>query len=137
MPGSTGLGRSHRSTIPAQATAGTVQSTDIAEVPFNGTIIGASLTTPVAVAANATNYRIFTLQNRGAAGTGTTVLATLDTSTTGFVAHDEREMVLSATPADLEVAAGDILAIVETVAAAGVAHSGFLASVAQDRDVNE
>lgn len=137
MPDSTGISRTARGQIPAQGTAGTTQATDITEVQFNGTITGASLTTPVAIVANGTNYRIFTLMNRGQAGTGTTVIATCDTSVTGFTAHDERAMTLTATAADLEVAAGDILAIVETIAGTGVAHTGFLASVSQDRDINE
>lgn len=137
MPDATGLGRTYRAQIPAQATAGTTQNTDVAEVPFNGTITGFTLTPNAAVAANGTNYRTFALQNRGQAGTGTTVLATMDTSSTGFTVHDERAGALSATAADLEVAAGDILAVVETVAGTGVAHGGFLVSVSQDRDINE
>lgn len=137
MPDSTGLSRPMRAQVPAQGTAGTDQSTDVVEVPFNGTITQASLTTPVAITADASHYRTFTLMNRGQAGTGTTVLATLNTSATGFVAHDERAMTLSATVADLEVAAGDILAIVETHTGNGVAHSGFLVQVTQDRDINE
>jgi hypothetical protein len=83
-----------------------------------------------AVTANATNYRTFTLYNRGATGSGTTVLATYNTATTGLTDNDEMLMTLSATEADLVVAANDILEIVETVAAAGVAHGGYRVEVA-------
>lgn len=137
MPDQTGLSRSHRFQIPAQGTAGTTQNTDVLKVPFPGTILAASLTTPTAIVANAGNYRTFSLVNKGSDGTGTTVIATLDTSTTGFSAGDERAMTLSGTAANLEVAQDDILAIQETVTGTGVAHTGFLGFVSQDRDINE
>lgn len=110
--------------IVPQATAGTGQSTTIGEAPFAGVVSAASIILTAAVAFNATNYRIFTLFNRGQAGAGTIVVATLDTSAVAFVADDERAMTLSGTPANLVLVKGDVLELVETVAGTGVAHGG-------------
>jgi len=63
--------------------------------------------------------------NKGQAGAGTTVIGTLDLITgTNLVAFDETLFTLSATPSDSQVAEGDILAVVETHASTGTAHSG-------------
>lgn len=80
-------------------------------------------------AANGTNYRTWTLFNRGAAGTGTTSMATVDTTATAMTDNDERLMTLSTTSANLVVTPDDVLELVETVAGTGVAHSGYVAVV--------
>lgn len=126
----TGLTRHYRSFVPAQATANAGQSTILPEIKIAGRVTEVSILPAAAVAANGTNYRTWTLYNRGSDGTGTTVMATMDTSTTGLTDNDERLMTLSATAANLVVAAGDVLELVETVAAAGVAHSGGQCDVA-------
>lgn len=120
-------------TVPAQATAGTVQATIVGEAKDAGTVSEVSILPAAAVAANATNYRTWTLFNRGSTGAGTTTVATMDTSTTGLTDNDERLMTLSGTAANLVVAANDVLELVETVAGTGVAHGGMKAIVSISR----
>lgn len=104
-----------------------VPETIIAMARKAGTITGISLTFSSAITASDSVYRTFTAYNRGTAGTGTTVVATLVTNVAqGNIANgDEEAMTLSATAADLVVAEGDVLEIVETVASTGTAHSGW------------
>lgn len=117
--------------IPAQGTAGTVQSKTIGEAQVAGVVTAVSITPSAAVTAHATNYRTFSVINKGQSGAGTAVVASFATdtvSTDDLVAFDEKALTLGAT-ADLVVAEGDILAAVETVAASGVAHGGYTVSV--------
>ena len=121
----TGLSRKFSASVPAQGTAGTAQATIVGEAKVAGRLTEAVIQPAAAVTANATNYRIFTLYNRGSTGAGTTVMATYNSATTGLTDNDEMAMTLSATAADLVYAAGDIFEIAETVAASGVAHGGY------------
>jgi hypothetical protein len=113
---------------PAQATAGTAEAFVVGRAPFDGTLVTSSLIPQAAVVADATNNRTFQLQNRGQAGTGTTVMATLVTDVAGgnWIAYDEKFMALSGTPANLQFAQGDVFAIVETTGGTGVAHPQFM-----------
>jgi hypothetical protein len=112
--------------FPAIA-AGTDQSTTIAESHVAGIVKAATITVNGNVTANGSTYRTFTLVNKGQDGNGTTAIAVFatDTPTTDDIADfDEKALTLSSTAADLVVAKGDILALVETHASTGVAHSG-------------
>jgi hypothetical protein len=123
-------------TIPAQGTANAAQDQVVGEAPFAGTVTSVSITPEAAVTAHGTNYRTFRLVNKGAAGSGSTVVASFatDTVTTDdLVAFDEKELTLSGTAANLVVAAGDVLAADETVAAGGVAHGGYQMRVTLSR----
>lgn len=116
-----------QATVPA-ATIAATQDQVIGEAPFAGTVTSVKIVPEAALTANATNYRTFRVINKGQAGAGTTVVATFatDTVTTDdLAAFDEKVIPLSATAADLVVAAGDVLAADETVAASGIAHSGY------------
>jgi hypothetical protein len=116
--------------IPAQATAGTAQDTVIGEAPFAGTVTEVSFYPETAVAAAASNIRTFRLVNKGQSGAGTTVIASRSTVTSNsMVAYDEWTVTLSATAADLVVAAGDVLIFDETIGASGVAHGGGVVKV--------
>lgn len=115
-----------RGQVPAQGTAATDQNGIVGRARQGGVLSAVRFMPGAAVAFNASNFRTFTLQNRGQAGSGTVVMATLDTSAVSLAAFDEAAMVLSATPANLVVVAGDILAIVETHTGSGVAHGGYL-----------
>lgn len=110
--------------VPAQGTAGTVQDTTIGEAPFAGTVTAVYMDADDAVTANGTNYRTFAVTNKGQAGAGTAVVASRSTASVSLVADDRTDFTLSVTPADLVVAAGDVLIVNETVAATGVAHGG-------------
>lgn len=114
--------------IPGQ-TAGTDSDQVLARAPFAGTVTGVSLTPEAAVTGATGTKRTFTLVNKGQAGAGTTVVATLDLITgTDLVAFDEKDFTLG-TGAAVQVAEGDILAVVETHASTGTAHSGGQVSV--------
>lgn len=131
------LVRTLEATVPAQATAATEQDQTVGEAPFAGTVTGVTITPEAALTANATNFRTFRLLNKGTDGSGTTVVASFatDTVTTDdLVAFDEKALTLSATPANLVVAEGDILAADETTDADGVAHSGYHIRVDVSRD---
>lgn len=110
--------------IVPQGTAGTTQATVLGRARRAGILAAARFLPVGAGATSGTNYRTWTIQNRGQDGTGTTTMATLDTSAVSNVAYDERAFTLSGTAANLVVAEGDIIAVVETVAGSGLAHTG-------------
>lgn len=120
-------------TIPAQTASATADLT-IGRAPFAGTVSRASLTSEANVTGATATARTFTLINKGADGNGTTTVATL-ALTTGVDLTDfnETDFTLSGTAANLVVADGDILALAETVAGAGTAHSGGLVTVELSR----
>jgi hypothetical protein len=115
-------------TVAPQGTANAAQDQVIGEAPYAGRVSSVKIVPEAALTANATNFRTFRVVNKGQAGSGSTVVASFatDTPTTDdLVAFDEKAIPLSGTPANLKVAKGDVLAVDETVAAAGVAHSGY------------
>jgi hypothetical protein len=111
------------SNVPAQGTAGTAQARALGASPIAGKITDVTIVPEAAVAANGTNFRNFRLVNKAQDGSGTTVIGATDTSAASLVAYDER--VLTLTPANVNVAQGDVLAADETVAGTGVAHGGY------------
>lgn len=111
-------------TIPPETIAADADQT-ITEAPFAGTVTKVALVPEAAVTGNTTNARTFQLVNKGQAGVGTTVVATLALTTgVNLVAFDEKLFTLSAVAGATTVAAGDVLAVVETHASAGLAHEG-------------
>lgn len=110
--------------VPAQGTAATVQDTTIGEAPFAGTVTAVYMDADDAVTFNGTNFRTFQVVNKGQAGAGTAVPASRATSAVSIVADDRTDFTLSGTPADLVLAAGDVLIVNETVGGTGVAHGG-------------
>jgi len=128
MPSGTPLVATLTAEVPAQGTANAAQSRMIGEAPTDAKVVGVSIIPNAALTAHATDYRTFSVVNKGADGSGSTSIATFatDTVTTDdLVAFDEKALTLSATAANLDVAEGDIIAAVETVAGSGVAHSGY------------
>lgn len=114
-------------TLPA-AGAAVAQDQVIGKAPFAGTVQSVTVISEAAVTANGTNFRTLRVLNKGQAGAGATVVASLalDTPTTDdLAAFDEKAIPLSGTPANLVVAEGDVLAADETVTASGLAHSGY------------
>lgn len=129
MPDTSPLVRTISATIPALA-AGVAGDQTIGEAPFAGTVSAASFTPEAAITGDNTNTRTLTVVNKGQAGAGSTAAATLAFTTgNNGVAFDEKAFTLSGTPANLVVAEGDILAVVETVAGTGLAHAGGLVQV--------
>lgn len=114
--------------IQAQGTAGTVQDQTIGEAPFAGTVTRVRLVPEANVVGNASNFRTFRILNKGQSGAGSTVVATFSTNATpanDLVAFDEKDIPLSAVAGATTVAAGDVLAVDETVTGTGVAHAGY------------
>jgi hypothetical protein len=129
MPDSAPLVRKLTTTLPA-LTAGTAGDQTLGEAPYAGTVSDVSFTPEAAITGDNTNKRTFTLVNKGQAGSGSTVIATLDFVTgVNGVAFDEKQFTLSGTAANLVVASGDILAVVEAVAGTGLANPGGLVQV--------
>lgn len=127
-----------KTTAPA-AGAAVAQDQVIGEAPFAGEVVEVTFTPEANLTANATNFRTFRVINKGQDGNGTTVVASFatDTVTTDDLSDfDEKAIPLSGTPANLVVAAGDILALDETVAGTGVAHSGYSIEVVLNRVVS-
>lgn len=123
--GAAPLVRKLEATIPS-AGAGTPQDQVVGECPFAGTVTSVSFTPEADITGQATNFRTFRLVNKGQDGTGTTEIAALAFSSGGVTASDfdERAITLSGTPANLNVAEGDILAWDETVSGTGLASPG-------------
>lgn len=135
MPDSAPLTKQLEATVPAQGTAGAAQDQVIGEAPYAGTISAASIIPEAALTADNTNNRSFRIINKGQSGAGSTVVASYQSNVAGgnLVAFDEKDLTLSGTPANLVVAAGDILVADETVAGSGIAHSGYKVQVGISR----
>lgn len=116
-------------TAVASAIAAADASGGYVEAPFAGTVTAASVITAAAITGANTESRTIQLHNRGAAGLGTTLVASKAfVSGVNAVADDETALTLSATAADLVVAEGDILEFtslhVGTTGLAGPAFTG-------------
>jgi len=124
MPDTAPFTRTVEATIPAAAIAANTDQA-VTEAPFDATVTKCALVPEAAVTGDNTNTRTFTLVNKGQAGAGTTVVATLALTTgVNLVAFDEKLFTLSAVAGATSVVAGDVLQLNEVVAASGLAHSG-------------
>ena len=94
----------------AKAAAGTDKEDVVYRAPFNLTITAVDWTPSAAVTADGTNYATLSLRNR-TTGAGAALPATRSYAATNSVACTPEAMTLSATAADLLVAAGDVLTI--------------------------
>jgi predicted metal-binding membrane protein len=104
-----------QATVPSQTILATGDQV-VGEVEKAGVVTSVSYTPEAAITgANSPASRTYTLVNKGAAGAGTAVVATLAmTSGVNGVAFDELAATVTSTLADKTVAAGDILAWVST-----------------------
>lgn len=123
--GAAPLVRKLEATIPS-ATAAVAQDQTVGEAPFAGTVTSVTFTPEADITGQATNFRTFRLVNKGADGNGTTEVASLAFSSGAVTASDfdEKAITLSGTPANLNVAEGDILAWDEVVTGTGLASPG-------------
>lgn len=108
---------------PGQATAGTADSWPVFVAPGNIKVTGVNWTPAAAVTGDNTNYFSLAVQNKGSDGSGTTAITQTKAYTTGTnsVAHDTEALSLSATEANRNVASGEVVSLVRTVAASGLA----------------
>lgn len=103
--------------------------------PFAGTVTAASIIAATALTGANTDSRTVQLHNRGAAGSGTTLVASKAfTSGVNAAADAATTLTLSATAADLVVAAGDVLEFTSLhVGGTGLAGPAFLGRVTFSR----
>lgn len=113
-------------TVVATA-AGADASDRYVVAPFDGKVTGARVITAAAITGANTESRTIQVFNRGQAGSGTTLVASKAfTSGVNAAANDETALTLTATAADLIVAAGDVLEAVSLhVGATGLAGPEF------------
>lgn len=108
-----------RADLPVTIAAG-VPETTLGEAPADALITEVSIIAEAAMTGATATARTLTVYNRGQAGAGTTVVATLAFITgVDLVANDKKLLTLSAVANALNVAAGDVLECVETVASTG------------------
>lgn len=110
--------------VPAVA-QGADETTTVLDSPIAGTVTKVTYVTDTAITGANTDTRKVALVNKGQAGSGTTEIASVQfNSGTNAAAFDERSLALSGTPANLAVAAGDVLAFASTHVGAGLADPG-------------
>jgi hypothetical protein len=120
--------------VPAVSTAGNSDDTVLAHAPFAGTVTAVEYVPESAITGAATNNRTVSLVNKGQAGSGTTVIATLNfASGVNAAANDQKTIPLSGTAADLVVAEGDVLQWRSVAVGTGIADPGGLVRVTVSR----
>lgn len=120
--------------VPGQATAGTDTTIIVREAPFAGTVTECTYTPNADITGVNTNTRRVALINRGQAGAGTTIVAELQFNAgVNATAGDEKTITLSATPANLVVADGDIFAWFSDAVGTGIADPGGLVEILLSR----
>jgi hypothetical protein len=109
--------------LAAQATPGDTSTTTVttATVPFDGTVVKVEIVPRAAITANATNFAVYTLQNRGGNLAGSTAVASRSWAATNSVAATKEQATLNATPANREVKAGDQFQLVRSIGGTGLA----------------
>jgi hypothetical protein len=121
------FGAGHQVPVQPQATAGSDLNTNVYVAPRDATVSGVTYTTVTAITGANTNTRSVSLVNKGQAGAGTTVIATLQfNSGVNTVAADEKAITLSSTASDLLLVAGDVLQWQSTHIGTGIADPGGL-----------
>jgi YD repeat-containing protein len=124
MPSGNPVSQTLEITVPA-AGAAVAQDQVIGQVDVNGVIQRVSYTPEAAMTGATATARTMQVLNKGQAGAGTAVAATLAFNTgVDLVAFDEKDIPVTATLADKTVVEGDTLLWNETVAGAGTAAPG-------------
>lgn len=114
---------------PAVATA-TTSVVSFAEAPFAATVTDCTYSPNAAITGANTNTRQIQLINKGAAGVGTTVVATIQFNAgVNGVAFDEMTVTLSVVAGATTVAEGDILAWASNSIGTGLADPGGLVQI--------
>lgn len=122
-----------RYSIPAAA-GGADSDTPIGAAPFAG-VVTAVKYTPVTVLTGAdANSRTISLRNKGLTGAGSTSVASKAfVNGVNAPAMDQTDITLSGTPANLDVAEGDVLALYSLHIGTGIADPGGLVEVTLSR----
>jgi hypothetical protein len=121
--------------VPAVSTAGNDDDTVFGQAPYDCTVTAVQYIPEAAITGAATNKRDVSLVNKGQTGVGTTVVATLSFDNgINASANDEKTITLSATPANLVLAAGDTLQWRSIHIGTGITDPGGLARVTVNRN---
>lgn len=124
------FGGGHTRGVAPVATAGNSLNTTVLVVPRDGTVTSVTYTPPSAVTGANTNTRSVNLVNKGQAGAGNVVIATLQfNSGVDAAASVPRTITLSGTPGNLTVTAGDVLQWQSTAVGTGITDPGGLVTV--------
>jgi hypothetical protein len=127
--------KNYTSRGPVVATVGNSDSDEIVVAEYNGTVTAVTYTPDTTITGAATNNRTVQLVNKGQTGAGSTVIASLNfASGTNATGGDEKTIPLSGTPANLIVAAGDVLEWQSNAVGTGIADPGGLVKVTIDRN---
>lgn len=126
-------------TLVAAAGATADVSGSYVKAPFTGRVSAASVIFATALTGADTNSRTVQLHNRGQAGSGTTLVASKAfTAGVNGAADDETPLTLSATAADLDVTAGDVLEFTSLhVGGSGLAGPAFTGIVTFESGVDQ
>jgi len=111
------------------ATAATTGDVIVLRAPIRMQLTAVRFLADVAITGHADNNATVSVINKGAAGAGTTEMASkaFDTPTTDDVAqYDESAITLSGTAANLVAAAGDLISVKKAVAGDGLAVAGTI-----------
>ncbi|WP_369167780.1 hypothetical protein AB5J49_07915 [Streptomyces sp. R28] len=121
--------------VPAVSTAGNDDDTVVAQAPFDCTVTSVEYVPEAAITGADTNSRTVSLVNKGAAGSGTTTVASLAlTNGVNATANNERAITLSGTAANLVLAAGDTLQWRSVHVGTGIADPGGLLRITISRN---
>lgn len=119
--GAAPLTEDYEISLAAEGTAGTGQEAQICVAPWAGTLAAAYYVPEANVTGVASNNKAINVRNRGAAGSGNTIMATLTFGVgTNGVAFDESTVALSGTAANLNFNQGDVLTASSTVNGTGM-----------------
>jgi hypothetical protein len=119
--------------VQAVATAAS-DDTVVGQAPFDCTVTKVEYVAEAAISGANTNTRRVELVNKGAAGSGTTQVATLQfDSGVNATANDERVVTLSGTAANLDLASGDTLQWRSIAVGTGLADPGGLVRITVSR----
>lgn len=125
-----------RHEVVAAVAQATSTGVPVAVVAAAGTVDGVTYTPTATITGAATNTRKVSLINKGQSGAGSTVVATLQfNSGTNATGYDETAITLSGTAANLNVAAGDVLAWQSDSVGTGLADPGGLVAITFGRSV--
>lgn len=119
--------------LPAVAT-GTDSDVAVFIAPFDCVVTGVTYTPNATITGANSNTRALRLRNKGLTGAGSTVVAELQfDSGVNATAFDEKAITLSGTAANLNLAAGDVLALFSDAVGTGLADPGGLLRVSVGR----
>lgn len=119
-----------RLAAPAVPTVGNSLRSAVGRSPVNGTVIRCSYIASTTITGAATNNRTLSLMNGGAAGTGTTSIASKNfANAVNATAQSDTVITLSGTAANLVVVKGDLLQWDSLAVGTGIADPGGLAEI--------